>query len=314
MPAHVVGRFEDPAGFQQGRDGTYYVFDRRSHSVFSVTAGSDEPRKIVSIGTEPGRVLRPTAFDFAPDNSFVLADAPGMQPRIQVFLAGGATVGGFTLSGRSAARVSIGDFVLNGVGSLDYTGTSILLSQPETGALVTEYDVDGRTKRSFGDLRKTGHENDPELHMALNVVQPIADPAGGFYVVFLAGTPVFRKYDAGGKLVFERHVEGVQLDEYLKTLPTTWVKRRSAEGEIAVMRPTVRTAGIDRDGNLWISLVVPFTYVYDRGGDKRRVVQFKATDIFSPASLFFTKDDRVLVTPGCYAFPTSSARSVPGRG
>lgn len=314
LPAHVVGKFEDPAGFQQGRDGTYYVFDRRSHSVFSVTAGNDAPRKIVSIGAEKGRILRPAAFDLAPDNSFVLADAPGLQPRIQIFLAGGATIGGFTMPGRDVPRVTVGDFVLNGIGSLEYTGSSILVSQPKTGALVTEYDGDGRTKRSFGELRRTGQESDPELHLALNVVRPIVDPKGGFYVVFLAGTPMFRKYDADGKLVFERHVEGVQLDEHLKTLPTTWVKRRSGTGEIAVIQPTVRTAAADRDGNLWITLAVPFTYIYDGDGDKRRVVQFRATDIFSPASLFFTNDNRVLVTPGCYAFPTSSGRSAPDRG
>lgn len=314
LPAHVVGTFEQPAGFQQGRDGTYYVFDRRSHAVFSVGAGGDAPRMIVSIGTEPGRVLRPSAFDIAPDNSFVLADAPGRQGRIQIFLAGGASVGGFTLPGRTAPSVTIGDFVLNGVGSLEYTGSSILISQPETGALVTEYDVDGRTKQSFGNLRRTGQEGDPELHAALNVVQPVADPKGGFYVVFLAGPPMFRKYDAAGTLVFERHVEGAQLDGYVKTLPTTWVKRRTAEGEVALLQPTVRTAAADRDGNLWISLAVPFTYVYDGSGDKRRVVQFSATGVLSPASLFFTRDDRVLVTPGCYAFPTSGARSAPGRG
>ena len=33
--------------------------------------------------------------------------------------------------------------VLSGIGSLQYTGTSILMSQPETGALITEYTLDG---------------------------------------------------------------------------------------------------------------------------------------------------------------------------
>ena len=32
----------------------------------------------------------------------------------------------------------------------------------------------------------------------------------------------------------------------------------------------VRTAGVDREGNLWISLVAPYTYVYDPAGDRRR--------------------------------------------
>src|SRR2546430_6118660 len=51
---------------------------------------------------------------------------------------------------------------LNGIGSLQYTGTSILMSQPETGALITEYALNGGVNRTIGHLRRTGHEDDPE--------------------------------------------------------------------------------------------------------------------------------------------------------
>ena len=302
LPPHVTGRFEDPAGFQQAADGTYFIFDRRSHSVFAYTPGADAPHKIIQIGAERGKLLRPTAFDFAADNTFVIADAPGSSERVQIFSAGGASLGGFALPARNLPRLTLGGLVLNGIGSLEYTGSSILISQPETGALVTEYGVDGRVKRSFGDLRRTGHESDPDVHAALNVGLPLVSPGGGFYYVFAGGVPMFRKYDAAGKLIFERHIEGLELDEHIRTLPTTWASRRAKEGEVPIIQPTVRTAAVDRDGNLWISLAVPFTYVYDSGGDKRRVVQFRAAGVLEPASLFFTGDGRVLATPGCYAF------------
>jgi hypothetical protein len=42
--------------------------------------------------------------------------------------------------------------------------------------------------------------------------------------------------------------------------------------------------------------------VYDASGDKIRTVQFKGADVIAPNSLFFTKDGRILVTPGCYEF------------
>ena len=302
LPAHVTGRFEDPAAFQQSTDGTYFIFDRRSHSVFAYTSGDQAPRKIVQIGAERGRLLRPTAFDLASDRTFVIADAPGPAERVQIFSSGGASLSGFTLTSRNLPRLTVGGYVLNGIGSLEYTGSSILVSQPETGTLVTQYGVDGRIARSFGELRRTGHEADADVHAALNVGLPLVNPKGGFYYVFAAGVPVFRKYDAGGTLVFERHVEGIELDGHLRTLPTTWSSRRSSEGEVPIIQPTVRTAAVDRDGNLWISLAVPFTYVYDSDGDKRRVLQFRAAGILEPHSLFFTADGRVLVTPGCYAF------------
>ena len=302
LPPHVTGAFEFPTGFQQSPAGDYFIFDRRSHTVFTYKPGTDAARKVIQIGAERGRVLQPSAFDFAADNTFVIADAPGRQQRIQIFFETGASLGGFTVQARDLPRVSIGGFVLNGVGSLEYTGSSVLISQPETGALVTEYGVDGSIKRSFGELRGTGQESDPQLHAALNAGLPLVNPKGGFYFVFVAGMPAFRKYDAAGKLIFERHVQGIQLDDHLRTLPTTWKARESKDGELPVVVPTVRTAAVDGDGNLWISLAVPYTYVYDGSGDKRRIIQFNGAGIIAPTSLFFTRDDRVLVTPGCYAF------------
>ena len=66
--------------------------------------------------------------------------------------------------------------------------------------------------RTFGSLRATGQEDDREVHLALNSGIPLADPTGGFFFVFQAGMPAFRKYDAAGRLVFERRVEGREVD------------------------------------------------------------------------------------------------------
>jgi hypothetical protein len=51
-----------------------------------------------------------------------------------------------------------------------------------------------------------------------------------------------------------------------------------------------------------VSLATPFTYVYDRRGDKRRTIQFRGAGIISPTALSFTREGRVLVAPGCYSF------------
>ena len=53
--------------------------------------------------------------------------------------------------------------------------------------------MDGTTRRTFGNLRPTGHERDPEVHRAMNVGLPLVNPKGGFYFVFLSGMPMFRK-------------------------------------------------------------------------------------------------------------------------
>lgn len=302
IPAHISGAFLDPLGFQQADNGQYFVFDRRAHAVYTIADGA--AKKIVEVGAEPGRVLDPSAFDIDPSNgTFVIADAPMLQERIQTFTSSGGRIAGFTLPGRELPRITLGNMVLNGIGSLQYTGPSLLINQPERGALITELEITGIPIRTFGELRATGHETERDVHLALNVGLPLVDPTGGYYFVFQAGVPAFRKYDAKGTLLFERHIEGAEMDETIRGLPSRWPQRRTREGDvIPLVPPTVRTATVDRQGRLWVSLMPAFTYVYDQRGDKIRTIQFRGADVVAPNSLFFTKDGRLLVTPGLYEF------------
>lgn len=302
LPAHIAGTFRDIAACHLTPEGDYLVFDRRAHGV-SLVPRNGPPREVVQIGVEPGRILGPLAFDSAPDGTFVIADAPFGSERVQAFYYRGGSVGGFTIPGRSVPRVAWGEFVMSGVGSIQYTGKAVLISHPESGALITEYALDGRVIRTFGELRATGHQDDRDLHMVLNAGLPLALPDGtGFYFVFLSGVPVFRKYDASGTFVFERHIEGVELDEHIQSLPGTWPRRKTKQGEFPIAPPTVRTAAVDPEGNLWISLAVPYTYVYDGAGDKRRTVQFQAAGRLAPTNFHFTRDGRIIAAPGCYTF------------
>jgi len=67
----------------------------------------------------------------------------------------------------------------------------------------------------------------------------------------------------------------------------------------------VRSSG-DEDksprGELWISMAVPYAYMYDQQGDKIRTVQFTGAGLITPTSLFFSRSGKLLVTPGCYEF------------
>jgi hypothetical protein len=304
VPPHITGRFREPAGFQQSTFGQYYVFDRRAHTVYGIDEAQENVWQIVQIGAEPGRIIDPTAFSVAADGTFVVADAPNNVERIQIFSPVGVRIGGFTLPGRARPRITLGSVVLSGIGSLQYTGQSILISQPEGGGLVSEYALNGGVNRSFGALRTTGHESDRELHLALNSGIPVIDPHGGFYFVFQTGQPAFRKYDRAGKLLFERIIQGPEVDEIVAKQPTTWPKRQTEFGEQPLVTPAVRAAAVDRTGNLWVSFTSPFTYVFDPDGDKVRTVQLRGAGILSPASLFFGKNGTLLVTPGLFEFTT----------
>ena len=303
LPPHIVGLFEEPLGFQQTPDGLYYVFDRRGHSVYVVDADKKAARKIVEIGQELGRIIQPRGFDTSADGSFVVADSPRNVDRLQMFGAGGVRLRGFNLPARQrTAEITFGSVVMSGIASIQYAGPNLLISHPASGSLFTEYRRSGFPVRNIGRLRDTGHEQDRDLHLALNVGFPVVDPTGGFYFVFVGGRPMFRKYDSDGRLLFERHVEGTELDDYVGRLPTRWPTRQVADGELPLVLPAIRAAAVDPTGKLWISLSQPYTYVYDTHGGKVRIVQFSAAGIISPTNLFFTGNGRLLVTPGCYEF------------
>jgi hypothetical protein len=301
VPPEIAGRIREARGFQQSAFGQLFVFDRRGHTVYGIDEQQTTIWEIVQIGAEPGRILDPTAFAVAPDGSFVVADAPGNRGRIQRFGPAGNRLGGFLLSGSTRPRLIVENVVMNGVGSLQYTGSSILLSQPEEGALITEYDLGGRTGRSFGELRPTGHEQDLDVHLALNSGIPLVAPNGDVLFVFQAGVPAFRRYDGAGRLLFERTMQGREVDRIVEELPRSW-PRSAANGELPLVRPTIRAAALDREGRLWVSFVAPFTYVFDRDGDKVREVQFRGAGPVTPNSLFFGPRGTLLATPGLYEF------------
>jgi hypothetical protein len=305
LPAHIANQFEEPIGFAEATTGEFVVLDRRAHTVYLIDRDKKAARKIIEIGFEKGRVLGPGVLSLSADDIFAVADAPNRLERIQYFSLSGLHLGGFYLQSRSMPRLAAGVMVLNGVGSMSFTGRTFLISRPETGALLTELDNRGFVLRSVGALRKTGHESDNDVHMAMNAGLPLAIPGGGFYFVFMAGVPAFRKYDANGKLLFERHIEGPELDADVQALPTTWPRRDPVDGvRLPLIVPLIRTAAVDPMGRLWVSLVLPYTYVFAPNGDKQRTVQFHGAMPLSVTSLTFAKGDRILVTPGLYEFST----------
>lgn len=302
LPVEIVGEFREPLGYERLASGDELVFDRRGHSVYGIGPDRSAARKLVSIGGEEGRVIEPTAFDAEPDGTFVVADAPNGRERIQIFAADGKRAGGFPMQYRATPRVTLGSLSLSGVGTMQFTGRSILISQPETGGLMVEYGLAGTPVRTIGRHRTTGHEADRELHLALNAGIPLKAEDGSYWFVFLAGEPAFSRFDAKGTLLFHRRIQGREVDPVVAALPSVWA-RRSIEGtEIPLVAPTVRTAALDPSGRLWVSLVVPFTYVFDELGEKVRTVQFQAAGLTTPGSLTFPTPTRLLVTPGCFEF------------
>lgn len=302
IPAHLAGEFEEPAGFARQSDGTSLVFDRRRHAVYTIDPQRTTVTRLVGIGYETGRLLRPTAFDVHANGTFVVADAPGMKPRVSVFEADGRVLNYFEISGTARTRVTVGNVVLNGIASARLLKDTLLLNMPEHGGLVTEYSLAGTPLRTFGVLRPTGHESNPDVHLAMNAALPVPAPDGHIYVVFQAGQPMFRKYTASGQLVFERVIQSRQLDPHMLTMPTGWPLRTVDGLTFPLVTPMVRAAAVDRRGALWVATLTSHVYVFDADGEKLATYQLIGAGPIMPDSMWFTRDNDLLVSPGLYEF------------
>src|SRR2546423_15233699 len=106
LPPHISGLFEEAVAFQQVANGYYFVFDRRAHAIYMIDPERTAARKVVDIGQEEGRIIQPGGFDTTPEGSFVVADVPRGQERLQIFGPGALRSGGVFLAGRSIDRKS----------------------------------------------------------------------------------------------------------------------------------------------------------------------------------------------------------------
>ena len=136
------GGFGIERRFNNRASGHYFVFDRRAHMVYGHGRGvrkrvADRPyRRRAWPHHRPDGVC-----DSRRTARFVVADAPEGRPRIQVFDPAGfreSAASRCPIASRRARRLRRHGR-LSGIASIQFTGSSILVSQPENGALVTEY-------------------------------------------------------------------------------------------------------------------------------------------------------------------------------
>ena len=158
--------------------------------------------------------------------------------------------------------------MLNGTGSVHFADNAAA-AQPSRERRARHRLHAGRLPhaRSSASCVATGFESDRELHLAHNAGLPLADPTGGFYFVFMTGRPAFRKYSARRESCSSSGTSKAPRSTRCSTRsPRSGRAARVEDREVPFVAPVIRAAAVSPDGELWISLAVPYTYVYDASG------------------------------------------------
>ena len=177
-----------------------------------------------------GRIIRPTAFDSAADGTFVVADAPGDQQRLQFFSQPVRRSAASRMPGRGVPQITLGDMSSAASARSSTPGQTILMSQPELGALVDGVPADRRTAcaRSASCARparrriRTSTRAERRHHRRRT-------PRAATTSCSCRACRCSASTTRTGTLVFERHIEGVEMDPYLARMPTTWPRRRAGQ-------------------------------------------------------------------------------------
>ena len=62
LPAALVQEIENARGYVETNTGEALVLDAGTQSVFAFNAARSSARRVISIGAEPGHILRPSGF------------------------------------------------------------------------------------------------------------------------------------------------------------------------------------------------------------------------------------------------------------
>ena len=176
-----------------GPNSNFYLLDSGNNRVLIFSPAWKLVRQISEIGQGPGALFDP--YDMAVDrggNVYVIDS----KQRVQGFSAEGKFYGGFKYQGECLA------IAVNGRGEY-------LLSQPESGSLISVYGPNGDYRRSFGAL-KTGAAG--RSRAVANRVHMFVTSKDDVYVSF-DHLGVLQKYDSSGRLQWEEAIPGEQAEK-----------------------------------------------------------------------------------------------------
>ena len=208
-----------------GSEGDYFVVDRRGHTVSRIDRAMTAITPLLAIGHEAGRVLRPFGFDLGV-GEFAIADAPGATERVQVFTTSGSRVSAFTLSSRSEAQGATGR-----PGPQRRQRHAPDESTHDPAESTRHRRPRQRVRHPGPGAPERGHTSRHGSRWRCAVAPGVQrGPAGAHswrrpLFRLPDGRSRFRKYNAAGTLVFERAIQGRELDALVQTQPTTWPRR-----------------------------------------------------------------------------------------
>ena len=201
-------------------------------------------------------------------------------------------------------QVILGNYAVTGISSLQFTGGSIFVSEPERGSLITEYSAPGTPQRTIGRLRDTGYEQERDLHLALNAGLPL-DRSDRRLLLRLphrtADVPEVTTRTAS--CCSSVTSKGARSTICWPRSRRRWPTRRIEDREVPFVQPMIRTAAVDPHGTaLGVDGRAASRMCTTRTATRRGPSNSARPESSARRACSSRAPGHILVTPGCYEF------------
>lgn len=279
VPLFEGFQFDRPEDVRRDSQGNYYVVDSRRHRICVFDPAMKFKYQIGQLGQGPQDLYDPGDLVLDAKEQLYVMDFGNM--RVQIFDKTGQRVGGFGYN-QKAIEIAV------------TRRGEIYLNQPTKGHLISVYSAEGKLLRQFGELMSLsraypGRADDPAYRIPLSRVTTALDEQDNLYVAYIF-VPLIQKYDAKGRLVWERRLEGPIGDLMSQQF---WANRkdslltltRSIDGlQMPVISKDI--AYDDRSRRLFVLLsLIDIIYVADENGQKIEVLSQSRDEIIKGDTL-----------------------------
>jgi hypothetical protein len=232
------------AGFREirrGPNGNYYVLTAPAPALVIYDPSGKRVGQVPSqsaAAVKSAALVYGESFDVDHDGRVVVCDRGAKS--VKIYSPGGDLTAAIPFS----APISV----------VFLPGGEFAVASPDTGHLITAYDLEGKVVREYGDREEIAERAD--VNSQVNFGRLVVDEMGNSYFYFdFLPEPTVRKFDHVGYLAMELSLKTLEFEPAAQAARKAIARSEDTENSIPALHRIISAVGVDpQTQELWIAI------------------------------------------------------------